>query len=175
MVIYWDTSCVLKLYTPEADSEDHVALAERDGGQFVSGEILTTELFIAFRRKEDRGDIKPGSADILYRRFLADVHKGRLALLAVGQDVCGKAVEIARDCYNRERPVLLRSLDAIHLATACLGKCAGIVTSDRRMLEAAPIVGLSVVKPWTGSAPGDKRVLPAVKERHARYRVSRRR
>jgi len=44
-------------------------------------------------------------------------------------------------------PDNLRSLDAIHLATAVLNGAAAMVTYDQRLAEAAKTVGLSVITP----------------------------
>ena len=47
------------------------------------------------------------------------------------------------------QPPLLRTLDAIHLASALLLglECEGVVTYDIRMREAAELAGLVVVSP----------------------------
>ena len=143
-MIYWDTSCVLKLYTPEEDSEVYLRLADGSSEPLFSSEVLDTELFYALCQKENRGDIKPGWAKQLHKKFRADVEKGRVMLLAVGHDVLAQSVEVARRCYGRKPPVMLRTLDGIHLATALVAKCSEIVTTDRRMRQGADFLGLSL-------------------------------
>jgi predicted nucleic acid-binding protein len=46
-------------------------------------------------------------------------------------------------------PAILRTLDALHLAVVLGldGRCAGIVTYDRRIVEAAEMVGIRTVSP----------------------------
>ncbi len=141
-MIYWDTSCVLKLYTPEDDSGVYLSMADESSGPLFSSEVLDTELFYALCQKEIRGYIKMGWADRLHQKFRADVEKGRLVLLAVGHDVFAQAVEIARRCYKRKPPVMLRTLDGIHLGTALTAKCSEIITTDRRMRQGAELMGL---------------------------------
>ena len=142
-MIYWDTSCVLKLYTPEDDSEIYLDKADKSSEPLFSSEVLNTELFYALSQKESRGDINPGWAERLYQKFRGDVEDGRLVLLSVGHDVLDQAVEIARRCYAQTPPIMLRSLDGIHLGSALADKCTEIVTTDRRMLQGADLLGLS--------------------------------
>ena len=64
-----------------------------------------------------------------------------LALIAVNDEILLEAARLD--------PPTLRSLDAIHLAAAkTLGGSLGqIVTYDRRMAEAAQVLGLSTIAP----------------------------
>lgn len=124
-------------------------MADASSEPLFSSEVLDTELFYAFCRKETRGDIKPGWAERLHQKFRADVKRGRLVLLAVGHDVLAQAVEVARRCYAQKPPVMLRTLDGIHLGTALAAKCTEIVTTDRRMRQGADLLGLSFGKAIT--------------------------
>ena len=142
-MIYWDTSCVLKLYTPEDDSEIYLDKADKSSEPLFSSEVLDTELFYALCQKESRGDIKSEWAERLYQKFRGDVEDGRLVLLSVGHDVLDHAVEVARRCYAQKPPIMLRTLDGIHLGSALAAKCTEIVTTDRRMLQGADLLGLS--------------------------------
>lgn len=148
-MIYWDTSCVVKLYTPENDSEMYLSMAARSSEPLFSSEVIDAELFYAFCQKEIRGNIKPGWAGRLHKKFCADVEKGRFVLLSVGRDVLFQAVEVARRCYAQKPPVMLRTLDGIHLGTALAAKCTQIVTTDRRMRQGADLFGLSFGKAAT--------------------------
>ena len=66
---------------------------------------------------------------------------GRTRLLRLDDDLLDAAARLG--------PGLLRSLDAIHLASAqALGsELAGLVTYDRRMADGASLVGLPVEAP----------------------------
>ena len=64
----------------------------------------------------------------------------RITLLALDQQVVGLAEAI--------QPFSLRSLDAIHLATALsIGELEALVTYDNRLAEAAAANGLTVLAP----------------------------
>ena len=134
---------MLKLYTPENDSGVYLDMADGTSEPFFSSEVLNAELYYAFCQKEIRGDIKPGWAKLLHKKFCADVGKGRFVLLTVGRDVLVQSVEVARRCYARKPPVMLRTLDGIHLGTALAAKCTEIVTTDQRMQQGAALLGLS--------------------------------
>ena len=141
-MIYWDTSCVVKLYATEADSEGLLALATETDEALCCSAVLTAELFHALRHKELRKEIRPGAAGVLSLAFEQDAERGRFVLLPVGRDVLLAAVEVAESCLNRTPPILVRTLDGIHLATARLLRVSRMVTTDDRMRAAAIQLGI---------------------------------
>ena len=144
MDVYWDTSCVLKLYCSEMDSRKYLRRVERAAAPLVSSILAASELVYAFHQKEARREIGTGSAEALYEKFLSDLKIGRFLLLPLGEDVRGEARQIARICYDSQPAVPLRTLDGLHLATACLAGCREILTTDLRMQNAAPLLGIAV-------------------------------
>jgi predicted nucleic acid-binding protein len=50
-------------------------------------------------------------------------------------------------CYFRERPIQLRTLDAIHLSTASIVGASVLVATDRRIRAAAESFGFTVFPP----------------------------
>jgi predicted nucleic acid-binding protein len=146
-VIYWDTSCVLKLYTAESDSlawQKH-ALGARDG--FAASALMETEMAYALEQKELRGDVRPGGAQALLRILRRDLQAGRFTLCPVGTDVMALAADIAVRCYHAQKPIPLRTLDGLHLATAMLLKCRAVATADRRMQTAAVHLSVPLLAP----------------------------
>ena len=143
-MIYWDTSCVVKLYAAEVDSEKLLALAAKADDAFCCSAMLTAELFFAFRQKELRREVKPGGAAALFSAYERDAECGRFVLLPVGQDVLVDAIEVAKACLDRTPPIPVRTLDGIHLATARLMRVSGIVTTDERMRAAAMLLGIPI-------------------------------
>lgn len=144
-MIYWDTACVVKLYTLESDSAVYLELAGASVEPPVSSEILGVELPYALQQKELRGDLKPGGAERVRQQFEADVAAGRWLLVPVGSDVLARASQVAHRCYHHHPPVLLRTVDGLHLATALVLKVRELVTTDLRLRQAAPLFGLAVV------------------------------
>lgn len=145
-MIYWDTSCVLKLYVSESDSSHWERQATTLDGPFVSSAIIEAELACALVRKELQADLVPGGAQKLLEVFRQDVRAGRFQLFPVGSDVLASVHGLASLCSTHPPPIFLRTLDAIHLATATLLKCRQVATADDRMRLAAARLELDVVR-----------------------------
>lgn len=117
----------MKLVVAEAES---AALgAALSGVRLVSSELTVTELRRAVLR---RPPAPLGLADLVLQT---------LVLLPVDRAVLDRAATLL--------PVALRSLDAVHLATALsLGSAVDdVLTYDHRMAEAARTAGLAVASP----------------------------
>ena len=119
-VVYLDSSAIVKLVVREPESS---ALFDWlvDWPDRTSSVVARVEVIRALRRS--------GAGDASRRRAL-DV-LGRIALMSLDRSVVDVACEIA--------PPDLRSLDAIHLATALAvgSELAGLVTYDDRLAAAA--------------------------------------
>jgi predicted nucleic acid-binding protein len=129
-IVYLDTSALTKLVRIEAETEGlRRWLEQGTATHLVSSEIATVELVRAARRSGE-------SAVPVARQVLAG-----LSLVSLTSEMLQRAAQL--------EPPELRSLDAIHLATALeLGsELATLVAYDRRMLAAADALGLSVAAP----------------------------
>lgn len=128
MVVYLDSSAAVKLIVREAESE---ALESWLGPHDVlaSSALLRTELLRAVRRGAPRR-----------------IAQARAALAAFTLRVVDDEI---LDAAGRIAPSSIRSLDAIHLATALrlADELEAIVTYDRRMIEGALALGLPVASP----------------------------
>jgi len=143
---YWDTSCLLKLYAPEADSaalEAHLA----SGAAVVTSEITRWELWAALRRKEAAGDLSAGGARQALRAYDADILAGQIAMEPLSAAVVTEFEAIIEKCVGQTPPVLLRTLDAMHLAAATVAGEVELVATDRRLREAALTLGFRVYPP----------------------------
>jgi predicted nucleic acid-binding protein len=125
---YVDSSAIVKLVVAEAESKAlRRYLARRQ--PLVSSALARTE--VARALMPSGGDAVARGQDVLRR----------VQLLRVNDRVLSEA--------GRLEPTELRSLDAIHLASASqLGASVGqIVTYDERMAEAAKAIGWTVASP----------------------------
>jgi uncharacterized protein len=124
---YMDASAFVKLVVQERES-DALSAAIR-GWRLTSSALLEVEAVRAVRRR------KPGREDAA-RALLRIVD-----VIDVGNDVRRAAADVAEP--------RLRSLDAIHLATALsLGdRCGAVFTYDDRLIAAAQAHGLPVTVP----------------------------
>ncbi|HRQ87888.1 MAG TPA: type II toxin-antitoxin system VapC family toxin [Bacteroidia bacterium] len=143
---YWDTSCLLKLYVAEPDSalfEAHALAAH----PLMSSEIARFELWTALRRKEAEGRIAPDAAAALFRCFETDCRTGEIVLVPIDEEVRSGFDAIVGNCHGQSPPIFIRTLDAIHLASARAAGEAEIVTTDLRLRDAAIFEGFDVFPP----------------------------
>ena len=128
MAIYLDSSAVVKLVVREAESNSLRGFL-RDHPVRVSSALARVEVVRAVRSQGSEAQ----------RR--ANELLGRVRLLRLDDEVLTAAGILA--------PGVLRSLDAIHLASAAVFglELQGLVTYDRRMAEAAKLVGITTFTP----------------------------
>jgi predicted nucleic acid-binding protein len=129
-LIYLDSSAILKLIVLERETSALVSVLA-DHSERASSVLARVEVLRALRR---------GGASVSERRRAVDV-LARIALLHVDDDILESAAEL--------ESADLRSLDAIHIATALSiqSELAGVVTYDQRFSAAAKRAGLSIYAP----------------------------
>jgi predicted nucleic acid-binding protein len=139
---YWDTSCVLALYAPEEISSQAAELATLEKGQIHSSAILEFEMTFAVHAKEARGEIPSGGSAKVLSQFQTDLQRGRFLLVPLGIDIKACTRDIAARTLQAEPPVFLRTLDGIHIATALELGSSELITADRKMADAATLLGI---------------------------------
>jgi predicted nucleic acid-binding protein len=128
-MIYLDTSAALKLVLPEPETESlELWIAERAGVPRVSSRLLRIEMLRAVARNAP------------HRMSRANAVLSAVALLSM--DDIAPAAEVIGD-------QMLRSLDAIHLATAheVRTDLTAFVCYDKRLCDSAHALGLPVATP----------------------------
>jgi predicted nucleic acid-binding protein len=128
-MIYMDTSAALKLVMPEAETSGlEMWIAERAGVPRVSSRLLRIEMLRGVARTAPE------------RLTRANVVLSSVAL--VSMDDVAPAAEVIGDRT-------LRSLDAIHLATAheLRTELTAFVCYDKRLCDSARTLGLPVESP----------------------------
>ena len=110
----------------------------------MTSEIARLELHAALHRKEAAGDLRIGEARLALAAYDADVARGLIAIKSMGPPAVAKFEAIIERLYGQAPVVLLRTLDAIHLATATDSGESELVTTDRRLRAAALELGFSV-------------------------------
>lgn len=128
MIIYVDTSAVLKLVVEEFESSaaaEYLSTAAGQGDKLVASMLLYTELHCAAHRR--------GLPSQLVNTVLSGIN----------------LVDLARSdlMYAAALPGGLRSADAIHLAAAIRLQADVMVAYDAELLAAAVDVGLNVISP----------------------------
>ena len=125
---YLDASALVKLVVAEPES-DPLARWLGPEPRIASSEIAITEVVRAVRLADSRSE-------------LVDRARRRLEETTL--------VELSRDLLERAAtvgPARLRTLDAVHLATALALEPDEFVAYDRRLLGAAEAAGLTVASP----------------------------
>ena len=129
-LVYLDSSALVKLVVAEPESS---VLADflRGWSERVSSAVALTEVPRALRRAGFGASERRRSREVMARIALVDVDR-RILVAAAALD-----------------PPALRTLDAIHLATALVVRedLAGLVTYDRRLAAAAERLDLDVLAP----------------------------
>ena len=129
-MIYLDTSALLKLVFEEPESAELAAwIGERESLHLVSSELARIEVSRATMR------VDPSALPVA-RSLLAGVD-----LLRMTSDVVDEACSIG--------DLLLRSLDAIHLASAwsIRSDLTAFVAYDTRLIDAARSAGIPLTTP----------------------------
>jgi predicted nucleic acid-binding protein len=128
-VLYLDSSAIVKLVAREPETPELVEAVRADP-EVVSSALAWTEIIRAVRRARGR---------IARAR---EVLEG-IALVPIDDGIIRGAADLA--------PVGLRTLDALHIATALsLGEdITSLVTYDDRLAEAAATAGIEVIAPGT--------------------------
>jgi hypothetical protein len=147
---YLDTSALVKRYIDEIGSQRVKEICSSD--MVATSWLSLTELASALARRTHHGDVTKSRRDEIVQAFLQDSSDEYL-LFAVSSGVLQEAADML---LTRPPSVGLRSLDAIHLATAQRSFRAAVqtntatgalVSADRRLLDAADWAGIAAENP----------------------------
>jgi hypothetical protein len=129
MTYYVDASAFVKLFAFEAESDSVRTLLAGSQRPIVSSALLEIEVFTAAHRIGS-------DAPRLAKEFLASVER-----IDISRGIISIATQLAPEAS-------LRSLDAIHLATAlAVPEAVTVVTYDHRLTEACVSSGLTTLAP----------------------------
>lgn len=141
---YWDTSALLKLYAPEPDSAHFLARVAKGQRPLLTADLAAVELRCELQRKEHVGDLHEGGAAALFERFTHDVEAQRILTVPYGPEVLKNVQTLVVHAYRADPPVMIRSLDAVHIASALASNAAWVVATDTRLRDVARSMGLRV-------------------------------
>jgi len=137
-MIYADTSLLLAVYVPEVNSE--VANSTLKGvKELLVSDLTVAEFLVGLARKVKLGALPQDEADQVRVAFEQHMEDGFLRRVAV----VGAHSEAAGELAHRSS-IMLRTLDAIHLAVAVEHE-ATMATLDGRLADAARAVGVEVL------------------------------
>ena len=137
--MYLDSCIIVKLLVPEADSATFQAAAV--GARLSTSELALTEVFSTLLRKEQNGELSQRQRKAAWTALNALVARRQLRIRPLDNVHLLKANHILERCHPA---VPLRTLDAIHTAACDLSQDFPLCTTDRRMRDAAKVLGIPV-------------------------------
>lgn len=140
--MYLDTAIIVKLLVDEHDTD---FFQDALGGLLLSSsELAFTEVQAALLSKERNHLISAKQRDAAWQVFNDRVRARDIDLHPLNGLVLRKANHILGRCYPT---VPLRTLDAIHTAACDLSQDFPLCTTDKRMRDAAGVLGIPVFPP----------------------------
>ena len=143
--MYLDSCVIVKLVSHEPDSEAYHGIVA--GQSIVTSELAVAEVRSALLTKERAGRISREARVTGWRLFQNKVRDQEFILLPLNRHVIERAGAVIDQCHPN---VALRTLDAIHVATAELHGGEQMCSSDRRVCDASDFIGLSLAAPPPG-------------------------
>jgi len=141
---YWDSSALVKLFADENGSAVFHERARIVGDMLVTSELTRMELWSAFRRKESEGEIGMGEAATLLGKFDLGAARACWRFVILTDAVRAEFERIIEKCCSQRPPIFIRTLDALHIASARAAGETEIVATDKRMRDAATLLGFQL-------------------------------
>ena len=140
MIVYFDTSALVKLYVDEPRARPARDAAE--AAAVIATSMLTyAEMRSAFARKRRFGEITPDQLERFKKEFETDWNT--FDIVVIGETIVRRAADFAEN-------YLLKGFDAVHLATAdSLGPRFGEITFacfDAELSRAASACGMTLLR-----------------------------
>ena len=105
------------------------------------------EMWTALRRKESEGLLSPGEARMSLAKFDSGAARGCWRFVILTDAVRANFERVVEQCCSRTPPVFIRTLDALHIASASAVAETEIVATDRRLRAAATLLGFQLFPP----------------------------
>ncbi len=137
--MYLDSAIIIKLLVTELDSS--VFQDALEGKILSSSELAFTEVWSALLAKERHKVISADERAAAWQVFTERVQRKQLILHPLDEVVLRKANHVLQRCHPT---VALRTLDAIHTAACDLSQDFPFCTTDKRMRDAASVLGIPV-------------------------------
>lgn len=138
--MYLDSCVIVKLVSHEIDSAAYHSIV--NSNPVVTSELAVAEVRSALLTKERAGRISRADRMKGWRLFQDKVRDQEFVLLPLNRHVIERAGAVIDQCHPH---VALRTLDAIHVATAELHGGEQMCSSDQRVCDASDFIGLSLV------------------------------
>jgi predicted nucleic acid-binding protein len=139
---YADTSFLVSLYTPDANSEAAFALFVKGADRFILTPFGEAESVNAIELRVFRKEISPAQADRSLAHFHRDVDDGAFEIVRFVSASCYERALLLSRQYTRQLGT--RGMDVIHVAIALEEGAEVFYTFDRLQSKLASRAGLTV-------------------------------
>lgn len=141
LLIYLDTSFVVSLYSPDANSASAVRIQQTTAETIVVSSLTELEIINALRLRVFRKEISLAMADASQRNVEEDFRDGMLRVLPLPE----AAFERARKLSKLSTAQLgTRTADLLHVAAALEFGATGFFSFDLQQRKLAQSVGLKL-------------------------------
>ncbi|HKH49110.1 MAG TPA: type II toxin-antitoxin system VapC family toxin [Thermoanaerobaculia bacterium] len=137
-MIYADTSLLLPIYVPEVNSETANNVV-KGAEELLISDLTVAEFLVGLARKVKLGTLPQELASqvrLAFEQHMAEGYLHRIPLASAHSEAAGQLAV--------QSPVMLRTLDALHLAVAVEHE-ATMATLDGRLSDAARAMGVEVL------------------------------
>ena len=145
--MYLDSAIIVKLLIDEPETKFLVTALV--GQPLSSSELAASEVLSALLGKERNKLVSARQRKEAWQTFNERVQAREIVLHPLNGIVLRKANQVLQRCHPA---VALRSLDAIHTATCDLNQDFPLCTTDKRMRDAAAVLGIPLF-PETETSP----------------------
>ena len=146
--MYLDSGILVKLLVDEPETKFLVNALM--GHPLSSSELAMTEVRSALLGKERNKKISARQRNEAWQLFNERVRSREIVLHPLNHVVLKKAIHVLECCHPA---VPLRTLDAIHTAACDLSQDFPLCTTDKRMRDAAGVLGIPVFPESTADLP----------------------
>jgi predicted nucleic acid-binding protein len=143
MALYLDTSCLLKVFFPEPETERTLMLIAADPRVLVSS-LVRLEILSQIHARAAAGLLSPGRARRLRQRIEAVIELAPYEHVRCPATIFDIAADQIADAAKR---AYCRTLDRLHLATMQALGVHRLLTNDDVQAAAARSLGLDVILP----------------------------
>ncbi|MBI3667308.1 MAG: type II toxin-antitoxin system VapC family toxin [Acidobacteria bacterium] len=140
MKAYADTSFLISLYTPDANSARAAAQMSRGSTVFLVTPFGEVEITNALELRVFRKEIRRVEAEAAYHAFQGDIRSEVLSLRPLPSAVYEKARQLAR---KHTAALGVRTLDILHVAAALVLRAEVFYTCDASRRKLARVAGLT--------------------------------
>jgi predicted nucleic acid-binding protein len=135
--MYLDSSIIVKLLVDEPETRTLVTALV--GLPLSSCELAIPEVRSALFGKEREKRISKAQREAAWQLFRERVRSEEIELYPLNSTTLSKAAQVMERCHPT---VALRTLDAIHAAACDLSQDFPLCTADKRMRDAAGVLGI---------------------------------